>query len=84
MVLLSKGEFTLGRVARTTAMNTHPVVLDEYYIDTYEVLNAKYRNFMKTTDHPSPAYGDDSRLNLRRGCNRQIFSDTACTGNNGR
>ena len=41
----------------------HQVVLDGYYIDTYEVSNAKYRDFMKATDHPAPAYWDDPRLN---------------------
>ena len=34
-------------------MNTHPVVLDGYYIDTYKVSNAKYRDFMKATNRPS-------------------------------
>lgn len=51
-------------------MNTHQVVLDGYYIATYEVSNGKYRDFMKATDHPSPAYWDDSRLNLRGWCIR--------------
>lgn len=65
-------------------MNTHPVVLDGYYIDTYEVSNAKYRGFMKATDYPSPVYGDDSRLNLSGGCIRYIFSDAAWTEGNWR
>ena len=62
MVLIPKGEFTMGSKDHSDEM-THQVVLDGYYIDTYEVSNAKYRDFMKATDHPAPAYWDDPRLN---------------------
>jgi formylglycine-generating enzyme required for sulfatase activity len=41
----------------------HVVVLDAYFMDTYEVSNNRYRAFMKATNHPAPAYWDDPRLN---------------------
>ena len=62
MVLIPKGEFTMGSKDHSDEM-THQVVLDGYYIDKYEVSNAQYRDFMKATDHPAPAYWDDPRLN---------------------
>ncbi|WP_447600120.1 formylglycine-generating enzyme family protein [Nitrospira sp. Nam80] len=41
----------------------HMVFLDSYLIDTYEVSNKSYGEFMKATGHPAPAYWDDPRLN---------------------
>ena len=41
----------------------HWVVMDAYFIDTYEVSNKDYKNFMKETGHTAPAYWDDPRLN---------------------
>lgn len=41
----------------------HWVVMDAFYIDTYEVSNENYQQFMKATGHSSPAYWDDPRLN---------------------
>jgi len=40
----------------------HQVVLDAYLIDKYETSNARYKEFMKATSHPAPAYWDDPRL----------------------
>lgn len=62
MVMIPKGEFTMGGKSHSDEL-PHQVVLDGYYIDTYEVSNAKYRAFMKATGHPAPAYWDDPRLN---------------------
>lgn len=62
MVLVPKGEFTMGSKDHSDEL-PHQVVLDGYYIDKYEVSNAKYRDFMKATGHPAPAYWDDPRLN---------------------
>ncbi len=62
MVLIPKGEFTMGSKDHSDEM-LHQVVLDGYYIDTYEVSNGHYREFMKATGHPAPAYWDDPRLN---------------------
>ncbi|MDP1768523.1 MAG: SUMF1/EgtB/PvdO family nonheme iron enzyme [Nitrospirota bacterium] len=41
----------------------HMVFLDSYLMDTYEVSNKDYGEFVKTKGHPAPAYWDDPRLN---------------------
>lgn len=40
----------------------HMVFLDSYLIDTYEVSNKSYGEFMEEKGHPAPAYWDDPRL----------------------
>lgn len=62
MVLIPKGEFTMGSQDHSDEM-LHQVVVDGYHIDKYEVSNAKYKDFMRATKHPAPAYWDDPRLN---------------------
>ncbi len=62
MVLISKGEFTMGSQEHQDE-KPHNVVLDAYYIDKYETSNKDYKGFMKATGHPAPAYWDDPRLN---------------------
>lgn len=62
MVLVPKGEFTMGSSEHSDEA-THQVVLDAYLIDKYETSNARYKEFMKATGHPAPAYWDDPRLN---------------------
>ena len=37
-------------------------MLDAYLIDKFEASNARYKEFMKATGHPAPAYWDDPRL----------------------
>ncbi|MDP3598508.1 MAG: SUMF1/EgtB/PvdO family nonheme iron enzyme, partial [Nitrospirota bacterium] len=39
----------------------HMVFLDSYLMDTYEVSNKDYGEFVKTKGHPAPAYWDDPR-----------------------
>jgi len=39
------------------------IYLSAYYIDTYEVSNAQYTEFIKATDYPAPAYWDHHKLN---------------------
>ena len=39
------------------------VVLDAFYIDTYEVSNRDFGEFLRATGHAAPAYWDDPRLN---------------------
>jgi formylglycine-generating enzyme required for sulfatase activity len=41
----------------------HQVELSSYMIAKYETSNAEYKEFMKATNHPAPAYWDDPRLN---------------------
>lgn len=62
MVMVPKGEFTMGSSEHSDE-TPHPVVLENYHIDKYEVSNADYKEFMKSTMHPAPAYWDDPRLN---------------------
>ncbi len=62
MVLIPQGEFTMGSKDHSDE-TPHRVVLDRYYIDKYEVSNAKFQKFMKETKHTAPAYWDDPRLN---------------------
>jgi len=62
MVLIPKGEFTMGSKDHSDE-TPHQVVLDAYYIDKYEVSNSQYKDFMRATGHAAPAYWDDPRLN---------------------
>ena len=39
------------------------IYLSSYYLDKYEVSNAKYTEFIIATDHPAPAYWDHRKLN---------------------
>ena len=41
----------------------HMVFLDSYLMDTYEVSNKDYGEFVTANGHPAPAYWDDPRLN---------------------
>src|SRR3712207_5542082 len=61
MVKIPKGEFTMGSNEHSDEAK-HQVVLDAYLIDKYEASNARYKEFMKATGHPAPAYWDDPRL----------------------
>jgi formylglycine-generating enzyme required for sulfatase activity len=61
MVLVSRGEFTMGSKEHKDE-HPHNVVLDAYYIDKFEVSNKDYKAFMKATGHAAPAYWDDPRL----------------------
>ena len=62
MVLIPKGEFTMGSSEHSDEAK-HQVVLDAYLIDKFETSNARYKEFMKAAGHPAPAYWDDPRLN---------------------
>ncbi|CUS33656.1 formylglycine-generating enzyme family protein [Candidatus Nitrospira nitrificans] len=62
MVLIPKGEFTMGSSEHSDEAQ-HQVVLDAYLIDKFEASNARYKEFMKVAGHPAPAYWDDPRLN---------------------
>src|SRR6188472_2055569 len=62
MVPIPKGEFTMGSNEHSDEAR-HQVVLDAYLIDKFETSNARYKEFMKATGHPAPAYWDDPRIN---------------------
>ncbi len=61
MVLIPKDEFTRGSNEHSDEVR-HQVVLDAYLIDKFEASNARYKEFMRATGHPAPAYWDDPRL----------------------
>lgn len=61
MTLIPRGEFTMGSHEHADEA-AHQVVLDPYYIDKYEVSNARYKEFITAAGHPAPAYWDDPRL----------------------
>jgi gamma-glutamyl hercynylcysteine S-oxide synthase len=70
MVLINAGGFTRG-VDNTNGDNfsdeapAKMIYLSSYYLDKYEVSNAKYTEFIIATDHPAPAYWDHRKLNQR-------------------
>ena len=41
----------------------HTVYLDAFYIDKYEVTNAKYRKFIEATGHREPKYWNEPKCN---------------------
>lgn len=61
MASIPHGEFVMGSSEHADEPQ-HRVVLDQYFIDKYEVSNERYKTFMKATQHPAPAYWDDPRL----------------------
>ena len=61
MVSIPRGEYTMGSHEHSDEA-AHQVVLDAYLIDKFEVSNARFKEFMKATGHPAPAYWDDPRL----------------------
>ncbi|MFQ6041826.1 MAG: SUMF1/EgtB/PvdO family nonheme iron enzyme, partial [Candidatus Poribacteria bacterium] len=57
MVLVPTGTFLMGSSEEVGDPDEHPqhtVSLDAYYIDQFEVTNAKYAKFMNDTGHPPP------------------------------
>jgi len=54
MVLIPAGEFEMGDDDFENAKPVHTVYLDAFYIDKYEVTNARYWEFVKDTDHKEP------------------------------
>jgi len=70
MVLIPSGSFQMGSLATTDGMPIfgdevpkHTVSEDAYYMDTHEVTNAQYADFMSATGHAAPLYWNDSRFN---------------------
>ena len=51
MVLIPKGEFTMGSNEHSDEAK-HQVVLDAYLIDKFETSNARYKEFMKASWSP--------------------------------
>jgi formylglycine-generating enzyme required for sulfatase activity len=64
-VLIPAGEFQMGSDdGEEDEKPEHPVDLNDFYIEAYEVTNALYRRFMAATGYTPPAYWDDPVFNL--------------------
>ncbi|NOZ21725.1 MAG: formylglycine-generating enzyme family protein [Planctomycetes bacterium] len=63
MVLVPAGEFTMGsEKGQKDERPVHKVMLDAFYIDVFEVSNARYRKFMAETDAAPPGSMLDENL----------------------
>lgn len=58
MVLISGGEFTMGKDSQNEAdySPAHRVVINSFYMDIHEVTNAQYYAFCQATEHPLPEF----------------------------
>ncbi len=56
MILLSGGEFTMGKEGHGDYSPSHAVRLSPFYIDKYEVTNAEYQRFCEATEHALPFF----------------------------
>jgi iron(II)-dependent oxidoreductase len=89
MVLIPAGEFQMGSkkddgkkglgsfMKRALLLDNpiiHTVYLDSFYMDKYQVTNAQYKNFAKTTGHKLPNYliSDDPYYNNLNGMNHPV------------
>ncbi|MBD3184083.1 SUMF1/EgtB/PvdO family nonheme iron enzyme [Candidatus Poribacteria bacterium] len=64
MVLIPAGEFQMGSESGgDDEKPVHIVYLDDFYIDKYEVTNARYKKFLDETDHREPGYWKDPNYN---------------------
>lgn len=61
-VLIAAGEFWMGDSQRKDTP-LHKVYLDAYWIDTREVTNAQYRDFVEATGRAAPRYWHDPKYN---------------------
>ena len=75
MVLIPTGEFMMGsqkddKMASEDEQPVHPVYLDAFYIDQYEVTTSRYATFFHETKQAAPRYWSDrksTRLNSSHG-----------------
>ena len=64
MVKIPAGKFVMGsNDGDPDEKPMHTVYLDAFYIDVYEVTNARYKKFMDATGHKAPKYWKDSKFN---------------------
>ncbi len=64
MALIPEGAFQMGNAnGDRDESPVHPVQLDAFYMDIYEVTNAQYKKFVDATGHPVPRSWDDAALN---------------------
>ena len=64
MVLVPEGDFLMGSNDGTDDDKPmHTVYIDAFYMDSYEVTNAQYQQFVRGTGHRQTAYWNNSRFN---------------------
>ena len=67
MQLIPSGTFLMGNsdedVGDADELPVHEVYLDAFYIDIFEVTNAKYQQFVLSTGYPSPPLWNDQKFN---------------------
>ncbi|MGB4069949.1 MAG: formylglycine-generating enzyme family protein [Nitrospira sp.] len=61
MVLVKGGEFTMGSMSGSRdELPPHRVQLDAFYLDTYEVTNKRFRQFVEDTKYQTTAQAEGS------------------------
>lgn len=64
MVLIPAGTFLMGSdTGDSDEQPVHTVSLDAFYMDAYEVTNARYRAFVEATGYPEPPLWHNPRFN---------------------
>ena len=58
-----KLRYLVSRAAFHDEGPAHNIIVDTFMLDTFEVSNKKYSEFIKATGHPAPAYWDDHKRN---------------------
>ena len=64
MVLIPAGTFQMGStIGDSDEQPVHTVTLDAFYMDQYEVTNARYQKFVESTGYPPPPLSHNPRFN---------------------
>jgi len=70
MVLIPAGNFQMGSLPTSDGMPIfgdevpkHEVSVNSFYMDTHEVTNAQYGQFLSATGHTPPSYWADTKFN---------------------
>ena len=64
MVLIPAGTFQMGStIGDSDEQPVHTVTLNAFYMDKYEVTNARYQKFVESTSYPQPPLSHNPRFN---------------------
>ena len=64
MVLIPAGTFQMGStIGDSDEQPVHTVSLNAFYMDVYEVTNARYQKFVESTGYPQPPLSHNPRFN---------------------
>ena len=64
MVLIPAGTFQMGStIGDEDEQPVHTVTLDAFYMDVYEVTNARYQKFVQSTGYPQSPLSHDPKFN---------------------